>query len=70
MTSSKPKCPNHDVELTQCGFPLPKHGQGVCPVSGASFDFEIDTAESEASLKLNSKGEIIKETKWKITGED
>lgn len=69
-TNSKPRCPNHDVELTQCGFPIPKRGQGVCPVSGASFDFEIDVAESTTALKLNAKGEIIKTTQWKITGND
>lgn len=68
--STKPRCPNHDVELTQCGFPLPQKGQGVCPVSGATFAFEADVGEQEEQIKLDRDGKPIIEKKWKITGSD
>lgn len=67
---SKPKCPNHEVELTQCGFPLPARGQGVCPVSGATFDFEVDVEEGMQEVKYDRSGKAIIEQKWKITGSD
>lgn len=67
---AKPKCPNHDVELTQTGFPLPSKGQGVCPVSGAQFSFEIDIGEATDVIKLDQNGKPIVERKWKITGSE
>lgn len=68
--ASKPRCPNHDVELTQCGFPLPAKGQGVCPVSGATFAFEVDVGAVGDELKLDSSGKVVVEKKYKIEGSD
>lgn len=68
--SYKPTCPNHEVELTQCGFPLPSKGQGVCPVSGATFAFEAEVGETGNEIKLDRNGKPIVQPKWKITGSD
>lgn len=63
-----PKCPNHQVDLTQCGFPIPPKGQGVCPVSGASFSFEVEIDETK--MQVDKEGNVTKGTKFKITGDD
>lgn len=68
--SNRPQCPNHKVDLTQCGFPIPAKGQGVCPVSGATFAFEADIAEVGTEIKLDRDGKPVVEHKWKITGSD
>jgi hypothetical protein len=64
----KPKCPNHGAPLEGMGFPLPRKGQGMCPVSGASFDFEaeIDTAY----VQLDKFGNATKSVGWKVSGSD
>ncbi len=64
----KPTCPNHKVELTQTGFPLPSKGQGTCPVSGATFAFEAETVSD--AVKLDVNGKAIVEKQWRVTGED
>lgn len=45
-------------------------GQGVCPVSGASFSFEADGEVEGEELKLDTQGNIIKTTQYKIIGSD
>lgn len=67
---SKPLCPNHQVELTQTGFPVPPKGQGVCPVSGAWFAFEADVGEATDEIKYDRDGKPIVKRNWKITGSD
>jgi hypothetical protein len=47
-TTGGPKCPNHHVPLQGCSGI--KSGKGVCPVSGALFDFESDASETEVVL--------------------
>lgn len=64
------KCPNHHVELTQLGFPIPAKGQGVCPVSGASFDFVADTQGESDTMTIDSKGNKIPAKNWKVIGND
>jgi hypothetical protein len=66
--SSKPQCPNHAVALEGCGFPLPKKGVGMCPVSGAEFEFEVDVNETE--VVQDKFGNLIKKPKWNLTGEE
>lgn len=68
--SHRPQCPNHKVDLKQTGFPLPAKGQGVCPVSGASFTFEADSAEVGQEVRLDRDGKPIVSKSWKITGSD
>lgn len=68
--SSKPRCPNHEVELTQTGFPLPSKGQGVCPVSGATFAFEADVGKMTTEIKYGTDGKPIVEQQWNIEGSD
>lgn len=61
-----PKCPNHDVYLTDCN-----KGKGICPISGAIFEYDEDYAEKTKKLKLTALGEYVEESEWKIvTGED
>lgn len=66
--SYKPKCPNHHVELEECGFPLPAKGTGKCPVSGADFDFEVDIDEFE--MVRDKDGNMTKRPKWSLSGEE
>ncbi len=69
-SSGKPQCPNHKVDLTQCGFPIPQKGQGVCPVSGATFAFEADVGSMNQEIKLDAQGNPQIVPQWKITGSD
>lgn len=41
-----PRCPNHGEFLEGIGFPIPKKGTGICPVSGCPFDFVIEVDEN------------------------
>ena len=63
-----PKCPNHFEPLEGCGFPLPSKGTGMCPVSGASFDFEAEV--DEAKVALDKFGNKTKAVGWKLSGSD
>lgn len=67
---TKPSCPNHGCPLEGCGFPLPKKGVGTCPVSGAQFEFEADFDETKAKVTKDKDGNMVKEAKWKLTGND
>lgn len=68
--SHRPKCPNHGCPLEGCGFPLPRRGVGTCPVSGASFDFEVESDDTEDGNKKDKFGNVSKTGKWKVTGND
>lgn len=68
--SFKPKCPNHGCELEACGFPLPKKGTGVCPVSKCSFDFEVEIDEAPDRMVKDKNGNMVKKVGWKISGND
>lgn len=70
IPSHLPKCPNHGCALEGCGFPLPRKGEGICPVSGAHFEFEVDIAESSTEVKKDKDGNIIKTVGWKLNGND
>jgi len=48
MKAGKPCCPNHGEPLEGIPQPMPNKGTGVCPVSGYSFEYEVDTANSVA----------------------
>lgn len=67
-----PKCPNHGCALEGCGFPLPKKGTGICPVSKCPFDFEVDTEEdtTKSGVKKDKDGNLAQVTGWKVRGND
>ena len=66
--SFKPRCPNHGEPLEGCGFPLPKKGTGICPVSDCPFDFEVETDE-ETTVK-DKFGNPRKSIDWKVSGDE
>lgn len=66
--SFTPICPNHFAPLEGCGFPLPSKGTGVCPVSGASFDFEVEVDEEKEVVDVH--GNISKKVNWKVQGNE
>jgi hypothetical protein len=49
----RPRCPNHLVELD----PTDNLRIGICPISGARFQVDVDVATSE--IKLNKDGHPI-----------
>lgn len=66
--SYSPTCPNHGCALEGCGFPLPAKGEGICPVSGAHFEFEVDT--DDMKLGKDKNGNVTKIAKWKLQGNE
>lgn len=63
-----PRCPNHGEFLEGIGFPMPKKGTGICPVSKCPFDFEIET--DEATMVVDKNGEMQKKVGWSVNGEE
>jgi hypothetical protein len=63
-----PQCPNHHITLVGLPNPLTEKGQATCPISGCSFDYEIELDKEE--MKQDSKGNIIKVPKWKAEGQE
>lgn len=68
--SGKPKCPNHGAYLEGLGFPMKSKGTGMCPISGASFEYEVDLDEATYKEVLDKNGNITKVPQWKLTGEE
>ena len=72
--SYMPKCPNHGCALEGCGFPLPRKGEGICPVSvsGAHFEFEVEVDDDKmvGGLKKDKNGNMVKGSSWKVAGEE
>lgn len=66
--SFTPICPNHGEPLEGCGFPLPKKGVGICPVSKCSFEFEVELDEAE--VVRDKDGGVQKKVGWSITGDE
>lgn len=66
--SFRPECPNHREPLEGCGFPLPKKGTGICPVSGCSFDFSVELDEDK--MVKDKFGAMSKSKDWKVTGDE
>jgi hypothetical protein len=63
-----PKCPNHGCPLDGIGFPMPSKGTGICPVSGAPFDFEVEV--DETTVRKDKDGNQVKDVGWNINGND
>lgn len=68
MITTAPKCPNHSCPLEGIPFPLPRKGEGICPVSGAHFDFVADVDEEK--MAVDKYGNKTKEYTWTLTGEE
>lgn len=66
----KPLCPNHGCPLEGMGFPMPAKGEGMCPVSGAHFAYEVDIDESKVREVKDKNGNITKVSDWKVSGND
>lgn len=66
------KCPNHGCPLTELGFPPKAKGLGVCPVSGAKFEYEmeIDKEGAEKTYQLDKNGNKVAQKTYVIEGED
>lgn len=67
-----PKCPNHGCALEGCGFPLPRKGEGICPVSKAHFQFEVEVDDDKmvGGLKKDKDGNMVKGASWKVVGDE
>lgn len=63
-----PKCPNHNEFLEGIAFPMPEEGIGMCPVSGASFEFKIHV--DEENTQVDKFGNITKVVGWSVEGKD
>lgn len=68
MIKYGPKCPNHHVDLVDLPVPMVQKGMAICPISGASFDFEVELDQVE--MKQDSQGNIIKSPRWKTDGQE
>lgn len=66
--SRGPTCPNHYVGLVDLPFPVPKKGQGTCPISKAKFDFEIEGDDSH--MTTDKFGNPSKVFDWNVSGEE
>lgn len=50
---------------------MPRRGTGMCPVSGASFDFEVDISEGSTEMVKDKNGNLRpKPADWKVNGND
>lgn len=66
--SYKPTCPNHGCALAGIGFPMPKKGTGICPVSMCPFDFEVDV--DDMTMTQDKFGNAVKQKNFNVTGDD
>lgn len=65
----KPVCPNHKVGLVDLPDPMKPKGTGVCPISGAHFDYEVDLTEMAVETIIEN-GVPVKRSKFKVTGDE
>lgn len=64
MSSTGPRCPNHRVVLIKTTTP----GIGICPISDARFEYKA--VEGTRKRKLNTAGQVVETTDYKVTGND
>ena len=63
-----PVCPNHGEPLEGIGFPTPRKGRGICPVSGWPFDFKVEIDEQE--MVKDKDGNMVKKPVWNVEGDE
>lgn len=61
---SGPRCPNHKVQLIR----TKDKGIGICPISSAVFTYTA--VDGESKRKLNTAGEIVEQTEYKVEGSE
>lgn len=61
-------CPNHGEPLEGIPQPCPPKGIGMCPVSGCSFEFEIDTLRTKT--RKDKSGKLTTDLVYTVTGEE
>lgn len=64
----KPRCPNHNVELDGLPWPLPRKGEGICPISKCHFSFEVEVDEEK--LVKDKNGNMVPTVGWSVNGEE
>lgn len=64
----RPQCPNHGCPLDGIPFPMPEKGEGICPVSGYSFTFEVEVDKEK--VEVDKFGNPSKKLDWKLTGKE
>lgn len=69
--SHRPTCPNHKCPLDGIPFPMPRKGEGICPVSGARFAFEVNAQEASEEMVKDRDGRLVpRPADWKVIGND
>lgn len=64
IPTTAPCCPNHGEPLEDVGFPIPRKGRGMCPVSGVRFDFEAELNQNATAKDKN--GNLVKVATWNV----
>ena len=49
---------------------MPRKGTGMCPVSGCSFDYEVEVDEKKSATAVDKFGNKTKVAEWKVEGND
>lgn len=63
-------CPNHSEPLEGLPNPLPSKGEGMCPISGAMFAYEVDLESGETTYIKDKNGNLVPVPTYKVTGEE
>lgn len=63
--TSGPRCPNHDVPLTDC-----HDGVGICPISGCRFAYTAEESNQEQEITYDKFGQPIQTQAYKIVSLD
>lgn len=72
LTNKKrvPCCPNHGEPLDGVGYPIPRKGEGICPVSGAHFDFEISLDQESVEYEKDHAGNLKPVPQYRVNGDE
>jgi len=65
-----PKCPNHGATLEGLPNPIPMKGNGMCPVTGVMFAYEVDAAGETHKMVKDKNGNLVRMPEWKMTGDE
>lgn len=50
---------------------MPRKGEGICPVSGARFAFEVNAQEASEEMVKDRDGRLVpRPADWKVIGND
>ena len=68
IPSFKPVCPKHGCPLDGLPFPLTPKGVGMCPVSGCSFEYEVELDDTK--MVKDKDGNMTKKIGWNVNGSE